>query len=198
MTVVGIFCSSREASLFYEYAVIQSIALLYEFGYKKLSYGGGNSGLMGVVYKEARKHEMHIVGHNLERWSLPELDNEIVYATLQERQSGLMNSSDMYLVFPGGVGTMYEFFQALCQNDVDHLNKPIILFNSYQIFDPLIELFNGMIKMRIMDPHLVNFHVVTTIDELRIVLDYLTKNLVKNEIKNHSNNSLEHRLGDEL
>lgn len=180
--MIGIFSSSRESSLFFEASVVQAFIVLAELGIKNIAYGGGNSGLMGTVYRQANYYGMQIIGHNLERWSQPDMDHEIIYTDLLKRQQGLMDASDMYLVFPGGIGTLYELSQALCHNDVEKKDKPVIIYNSNHVFDTLILYMNELVEKGIMDFDRLRLYVVVNKEELRVLLQTLLPN-EKNEIQ---------------
>jgi len=168
---VAIFCSSRETSLVYENIVKQAISILSEYGYTKLAYGGGASGLMGVVLNEGTRLGMNVEGHNLERWKIDR--KEMIYDTLVERQRGLIESSGMYVIFPGGVGTMYELFQVLCQNDVDRLSKPVILYNACHLYDPLVDLLYDLVHAKLVDRERLHLYIVHSPHEFRSTLSSL-------------------------
>ena len=176
---MGIFCSSRASALVYEEAVILVMAVLSSYGISQIAYGGGNNGLMGIVYREAIYNEIPIIGHNLERWSLPQLDNEIIYTNLTERQNGLMKMSDMYLILPGGIGTIYELTQALCHNDVDRIEKPVVIYNVDHYYDTFLLFLTELVTRKSMDNDRLFLHIVTTPTELYttlMALDQIHKN----------------------
>lgn len=173
--IVGIFCSSRASALVYEHAVILMMSVLASHGITQITYGGGNNGLMGVVYRESLKHALPIVGHNLERWSLPHLDNEIIYTNLLDRQKGIMEMSDMYVILPGGIGTIYELTQTLCHNDVDRLGKPVIVYNIDHYYDTFLLFLTELIEKQVMDSDRIMLHSVTTPEELQTLLILLQK-----------------------
>jgi uncharacterized protein (TIGR00730 family) len=170
--IVGIFCSSREIARTYENAIIDALVMLFSVyhGSLQLSYGGGNKGIMGLVLQEAISHQIPITGHNLEKWALP---GEQIYPTLLERQKGIVDSSDMYLVFPGGIGTIYELCQVLCHNDVERLNKPVIIYNINGLFDTFVLFLEELISKQLMDRERLVLSVVTTIEEFYELLTRL-------------------------
>ena len=178
--IVGIFCSSRASAMVYEHAVTLMMTVLASHGITQIAYGGGNNGLMGVVYRESLMHSIPIVGHNLERWSLPHLDNEIIYTNLLDRQQGIMEMSDMYVILPGGIGTIYELTQTLCHNDVDRLGKPVIVYNIDHYYDTFLLFLTELIERKVMDSDRLMLHSVTTPDELQQLL-VLLRHTDKNE-----------------
>jgi len=176
--IVGIFCSSRDIALQYESIVVEVITTLFVMFKKTITivYGGGTKGLMGIVYRECNNHGIHVIGHNLQKWTLPELSHEIIYPTLLERQQGIVESSDMYLIFPGGIGTLYELCHVLCNNDVENKNKMVIVYNVNHIFDTWLRFIDELIDKKLMDEDRLVLHIATSITELEHILL-----LIKNE-----------------
>jgi uncharacterized protein (TIGR00730 family) len=167
---IGIFCSSREsAAILFGGIVAPLLSFLYECGCKKIIYGGGDKGLMGVVYRESVALGMKVHGHNLERWS-QRFENEIVYTSLLERQNGLIQESQMYIVLPGGIGTIYELSQVLCHNDVEQVGKKVILYNYDHYFDGFIAMLQHSISLGLMDNDRLHFYIITSLDELKEIL----------------------------
>jgi predicted Rossmann-fold nucleotide-binding protein len=128
---------------------------------------------MGMILHEGTRLGMDVQGHNLHRWKLVDR-NEYLYPTLVERQRGLIDSSDMYLVFPGGVGTIYELFQVLCQNDVDRLGKPVILYNGFHFYSSILELLDKLIQQQLVDRERLYLYVVHSQDELWATLSSIS------------------------
>jgi uncharacterized protein (TIGR00730 family) len=171
---VGIFCSSRESSKIYTSIVLHIMKILSECTISGIVYGGGHNGLMGLVQDAAQDYSIPIIGHNLERWKEETRHTEIIYPTLLERQKGLITSSDMYLVLPGGIGTIYELVQVLAHNDVEHIYKPVILYNVDHLFDPLLDMFRELVSQGLMDVKRLCFYIAYSEDEIDTILRKLT------------------------
>jgi uncharacterized protein (TIGR00730 family) len=172
MDHIGIFCSSRDqAVLLYKDIIHPLMLLLYKMGVRHILYGGGDKGLMGVVYHDARSVGMSVTGHNLDRWSQPHLDTEIVYTTLLDRQNGLIRSSQSYLILPGGIGTIYELSQVLCHNDVEKLGKKVILYNYNHYYDGFIDMLKQSISLGMIDNDRLDLYIITNLDELKSILE---------------------------
>ena len=172
MDHIGIFCSSRGvAATLYQGIIIPLMVMLYDMGTRHVLYGGGDKGMMGLIYNEGTALGMTVTGHNLERWSTPDqYRNEIVYTTLLDRQNGLIQNSNMYIVLPGGIGTLYELMQVLCNNDVDKLGKKVILYNYDHYYDGFMMMIEHSVSVGLMDYDRLHFHVVTNLEELKEVL----------------------------
>ncbi len=107
-------------------------------------YGGGNKGYMGQIYYSSIDNNLSLTSINCERWFQPELSysSEVLYASILDRQNHLIQIADGYIVCPGGVGTIFEVFQAITMNDVKEANKPIFFLNSNHYFDHLFDMIN--------------------------------------------------------
>jgi uncharacterized protein (TIGR00730 family) len=140
---LAIFCSSKDSLVpIFEDSILDLIRLLEESGkITAFVYGGGDVGLMGLVRRYAT---LPVYGHNLPRWN--PLPDEVVYATLRERQCGLIDDADAYLILAGGVGTMYELFQVLCENDVEKMDKPVFIYDPQNVYSPLQEMLDRMVE----------------------------------------------------
>ena len=140
---LAIFCSSKQSLVpLFDDAMRQLIQHLEASGLiTSFVYGGGDVGLMGLVRKYAT---LPVHGHNLPRWN--PLPDEAVYESLRERQCALVDGADAYLILAGGVGTMYELFQVLCENDVEKKDKPVFIYDPDGVYEPLQQLLHGMFE----------------------------------------------------
>lgn len=164
--IVGIFSSSRDQP--YEIIVCHLMTVLSSLQWE-ITYGGGNKGLMGIVYKCAIEQLVPIQGHNMERWHSYQ-PNEIVYTSFMDRQNGLVYSSDVYLVLPGGIGTLFELLQVLTLNDVEKVNKKVILYNIDGMYDPFLEMMFNLIEKGMVDKDRLCLYIVTGQDEIKDLL----------------------------
>lgn len=166
MDHIGFFCSSREPAIpMYGHLILPLLTLLYEQGTRTIYYGGGDKGLMGLIYHHGTSLGIKVVGHNMKKWSQPELSNEILYERLVDRQNGLILASQYYIVLPGGIGTIYELSQVLCNNDVERLGKKVILFNSNNYYDSFETLINHSMKEGLTDRDRLEFTTVRNLIE---------------------------------
>ena len=163
---VSIFCSSRDTSLCYEKETIEAISILQEYGINKVIYRGVNKGLMGVVYRESERIYLPIEGHNLKKWSSDDYGKEIVYTGLTDRKKSILDESTIFLVLPGGIGTIYELCQALYQNDTNEIIKPVVIYNINRVFDLFITF---LIQNTLVDIDKLLLYEAKTPDELRTI-----------------------------
>jgi uncharacterized protein (TIGR00730 family) len=116
-----------------------------------LLFGGGNVGLMGEVARAARDGGAQVFGiipDFLQLVEPPLVANEkvIVTADLQTRKNLMLTQADAFVVLPGGLGTMDEFFEVLTSAQLGVFAKPIIVVDVAGYFAPLQSLVEHLIR----------------------------------------------------
>ncbi len=124
---------------------------------RELVYGGGTRGLMGEIAKSARDAGGRVAGIITERLcALEQLDLEnhqiSIVKTMRERKQMLEARGGAFVVLPGGVGTLEEFFEILVGRLLGEHDKPIVIVNTSDpddpnanYYDPLLTMFEHMI-----------------------------------------------------
>ncbi len=110
-----------------------------------LVFGGGATGLMGAVCRGVHKYGGEIIGiaprfFDQEGILFQNCSQMIFTDTMRERKQRLEDLSDGFVVVPGGIGTLEEFFEIFTLRQLNRHRKPIALFNVNGYFDKLIEL----------------------------------------------------------
>ena len=144
-----------------------------------LVFGGGANGMMGAVAKGVYEKEGDIVGVIPEFFqeagseiSFNECTEYIYTDTMRERKRYLEEKSDAFIVAPGGIGTLDEFFEILTLKQLGRHNKAIALYNVNGFYDELENMMTTSIKEKfITDDCKELYKVFTDIDEM---LDYIT------------------------
>ena len=101
-----------------------------------LVFGGGGSGLMGAVAEGVDKAGGDILGvmprffkeEDIED-VFPRCDTVIEPETMRERKQIMDDNADAFLIVPGGIGTLEEFFEILTSKQLCRHNKPIAIYN---------------------------------------------------------------------
>lgn len=109
-----------------------------------LIFGGGNRGLMGAAARGAYKNHGKIVGispkyFNYDGEIFQNCTETIFTDNLKERKKLLEENADAFIILPGGIGTMDEFFETLAQKAAGEHKKPMVLFNISGYFDKIQE-----------------------------------------------------------
>lgn len=118
-------------------------------------YGGGAGGMMGAVARGARSVNGNVIGVSPAFFkvdgSLYDNCTEFIYTeTMRERKEILEKRSEAFIVTPGGVGTMDEFFEIFTLKQLDKHHKPIAIFNINGFYDELLAMLEHTIEERFM------------------------------------------------
>lgn len=100
----------------------------------QLIYGGSSLGLMGclagAVLDQGGKAigitTTHLQNKEIKHSALTELH---IVETMQERKQQLADKADCFIVLPGGLGTLEEFFEVWNAVKIGEYEKPIKLLN---------------------------------------------------------------------
>jgi hypothetical protein len=63
---------------------------------------------------------------------------------MRERKATMEARADAFLALPGGVGTMEEVFEIMAARSLNLVDKPLVLLNVAQFYDPLVRLLEHM------------------------------------------------------
>jgi uncharacterized protein (TIGR00730 family) len=104
--------------------------------------GGGRVSMMGAVAKAARAGSAHTVGvipAHLMPYEVADTaaDELIVVDTMRERKRIMDERSDAFLVLPGGIGTLEEFFEAWTSRSLLMHAKPVVVLDPEGFYEPL-------------------------------------------------------------
>jgi uncharacterized protein (TIGR00730 family) len=140
MNSVAIFCGAARGSdphLLKE--VVNLVQLLAENNIEVI-YGGGKLGMMGLVADTAIQYQCRITGiipeflidKELAHDSLSEL---ISVKSMSERKQVIAEKADGFILLPGGVGSLDEFFDMLSQAHVGLIRKKFGILNANNYYD---------------------------------------------------------------
>ena len=111
----------------------------------RLVYGGSSCGTMGILADAVKDEGGIVIGIITEHLIVTErpskrLDALHIMDTMSARKKMLQNESDMFLVMPGGLGTLEEAMDTWNAIKIGVLDKPIGFFNPNGFFDGLFDL----------------------------------------------------------
>ena len=115
----------------------------------RLVYGGGGLGLMGTIARSVLEHGGQVTGIIPEflvkrEKMLREVTDLVVTADMHERKRMMFERSDGFVALPGGVGTLEETVEMLTWSQLGQHDKPIVLANVENFWQPLVKLFDHM------------------------------------------------------
>ncbi|HEU4363378.1 MAG TPA: TIGR00730 family Rossman fold protein [Mycobacterium sp.] len=107
-----------------------------------LVWGGGNVSAMGALASAARARGGRTVGvipAALLRRELADVDADelIVTDTMRQRKQIMEDHADAFLILPGGIGTLEEFFEAWTAGQLGMHNKPVVVLDPAGHYDGL-------------------------------------------------------------
>jgi uncharacterized protein (TIGR00730 family) len=122
-----------------------------------MNYGAGSVGIMGVMADEMIHQNGKVVGIIPEfmikmGWSHPLLKETKVVASMHERKLLMMKEVDAIISMPGGVGTLEELLEAITLKQLGLFLKPIVILNTNNFYEPLLNHFEKMIVQKFMRP----------------------------------------------
>ena len=120
-----------------------------------LVFGGGATGVMGAVVEGVYENGGKIIGVAPTFFDTPgilfkDCDRFIFTETMRERKQIMEDSSDAFVVAPGGIGTFEEFFEILTLKQLGQHNKPIIMFNCNGYYDDILALLEKLVDLGFM------------------------------------------------
>jgi uncharacterized protein (TIGR00730 family) len=166
---VAVFCSSSNDlnPVFHKEA-----ELLGQFiGSKRytLVYGGSKNGLMETLAQSANQNGAYIIGILLQdmRAQSSKFVNEMLFVeSLCERKELLSEYADVFVVLPGGIGTLDEMFSVLAEVQVGTLDKQLLLVNIAEFYTPLLSHFENMLAQKFaVGTNKNSFSVVNSVAE---------------------------------
>ena len=147
---VCVYCASSSSAPAWLFDEVRAFgAGLARRGWR-LVYGGASVGVMGALADATLSGggsvlgviPSALVGREVAHSSLTELK---VVETMHERKAEMFKSADAFVAFPGGFGTMEEFFEMLTWKQMGIHNKPIVFVNAKGYYDPMLGQFERAI-----------------------------------------------------
>ena len=109
----------------------------------ELLYGGGSVGLMKVIADVMLDNHCKVTGtitqHLMDMHvGYDKIDEMVVVETMAERKKLLEDRADGFIVMPGGLGSMDEFFEVFVLSQLRVFDKPVALYNVNGFYDDII------------------------------------------------------------
>ena len=123
-----------------------------------LVFGGGATGLMGAAARGAASKDGEIIGVAPkffdEEGVLYQNCSEFIFTdTMRERKQIMEDLADGFIVTPGGIGTLEEFFEIFTLRQLGRHQKPIYILNTCGYFDQLLAFLEHMVSEKFMSQH---------------------------------------------
>lgn len=155
LSSVGVYCGSSPGDDICFARAAASLGEVLARRNIRLVYGGGAVGLMGVLADAVIRNggEVHgvitkaLVQQEVAHDGLTKLH---VVDTMHERKAVIAARSDGFIMMPGGLGTLDEFFEVATWTQLGVHSKPCGVLNVRGYFDPFLALLEGAVERRFL------------------------------------------------
>ncbi|MGB7243545.1 MAG: TIGR00730 family Rossman fold protein [Sulfitobacter sp.] len=146
----------------------------------RLVYGAGDVGLMGTVARAAQNaggDTFGVIPKHLVDWEVGKTDltRYVVTETMHERKKVMFMNCDAVVVLPGGAGSLDEMFEVLTWRQLGLHEKPVIIVNTNDYWEPLLQLITSVVDQGFADATLMDYYsavpdATAAIEALRLAL----------------------------
>ena len=141
-------------------------------------FGAGATGVMGAAARGTKRGGGHIHGVIPEFFQeervehiFTECDKLTWTKTMAQRKTKMEDEADAFIIAPGGIGTLEEFFEVITLKQLGRHHKAIAMFNIGGYYDTMELFMREMAQKHFLAPECLNMYAwFTDADEL---LDYL-------------------------
>ena len=112
-------------------------------------YGGGKIGLMGALAEGVTSNKGDLFSiipkYFKDKNVVLKNSNKILFTKdFYERKKLMINSADIFLVLPGGFGTLDELFEVISLNQLNIIKKKVVLLNTNNFWNSLKDLIKDL------------------------------------------------------
>jgi len=141
-----------------------------------LVFGGGANGLMGAAARGVYEKGGYIKGiapsfFNVDGILFDKCTEFVYTETMRQRKQLMEESSDAFIITPGGIGTFEEYLEILTLKQLGRHNKPIAVFNIGGYYDDFAEMFEKAIGEGFMNDACRN--IERFFDDAEMMLEYI-------------------------
>ena len=140
---IVVYCSSQEGLDDKYPQLAQALGTWIGQNGHTLLYGGSNAGLMHVTAAAVHEAGGHVVGviPEMFRHRIDRVCDEVIYtANLGDRKQYMIEHGDVFIVLPGGIGTLDEWISTLAVMTIGNDDlRPIIVADLDGMFDATVQ-----------------------------------------------------------
>ena len=170
-----IYCSSSNLLDQKYYNLAEQIGKFLSNNKISIVYGGGKVGMMGKLSHSAINSGGEVIGIIPKFLSSIEIIDSnitktIIVNDMSERKKKLFEMGNGFLILPGGSGTIEEATEIISWLILGLHNKPIIIFNFENYWDPMIQMYDNSLKNKFGDKNLQSIcKTVKTFEEFSLL-----------------------------
>jgi len=121
-----------------------------------LVFGGGNTGVMGACARGAAQGGGQIIGVAPEFFKkdgilFQQCTHFYFTETMRQRKEIMENLSQAFVMAPGGIGTLEEYFEILTLKQLGRHAKPIAVLNTRGYYDSLNTLLEHAVEQNFLE-----------------------------------------------
>ncbi|SFB15685.1 hypothetical protein SAMN05216249_11116 [Acetitomaculum ruminis DSM 5522] len=142
-----------------------------------LVYGGGASGIMGVVSDTVLENGGKVIG------VIPKFITKVepvntnltelhMVERMSERKEMMIKLSDAFIALPGGAGTLEEVTEVITLNRLGRIHSPVIFYDENEYYQPIKEMYQRAVLEEFLNPADMNIMCFTTdFDEIEYTIN---------------------------
>ena len=148
---ICVFCGASEGIRPEYHATAEQLGELIAKQSRRLIYGGGNKGLMGVIANAVLAHGGEVIGIIPERLVKAEtahhgLTQLEIVENMHQRKARLTELADGFIAMPGGTGTLEELFEVWTGMQIGYHEKPVALYNPDKFWQPMLDFLQHTVN----------------------------------------------------
>lgn len=165
MQSICVFCGAQNAVPEVHKTMARELGADMARAGKQLVYGGGDCGLMGAVANGVLEGGGKVVGvfpRSLGRIEVEHrgLTTMHMVDSMHERKQIMYDNADVFVVLPGGFGTLDEMFEVITWRQIKIHEKLVVIYNHHGYWDHMITLMEHMVTQGFARPETRQFYTV--------------------------------------
>ena len=178
---IAVYCAASQSNVSTFYERTEELGNWIAKKNHTLVYGGGNTGLMGVVASAVMQTGGEVIG------VMPQffVDREIakkdisklhIVETMSERKNKMIELSEAYIALPGGPGTLEEIAEVVSWVRVGQTNGICIFYNMEGYYNHLEAFFNHMVMTNLLSKEdRGQIHFAKSLEEIEKLIENYEK-----------------------
>ncbi|MWN90387.1 TIGR00730 family Rossman fold protein [Gilliamella sp. Pra-s65] len=148
---ICVFCGASEGSRPKYREQAEQLGKILAQQNRRLIYGGGNKGLMGIIANATLAHGGEVIGIIPERLVKAETAHHgitrlEVVDNMHQRKARLSELADGFVAMPGGTGTLEEVFEVWTGMQIGYHEKPVALFDAAEFWQPMLNFLQHAVN----------------------------------------------------
>ena len=127
----------------------------------KILIGNGSDGIAKNLCEIARINNLEILSIiTPDEQGYKYANERLTVASIADRKKILYDLADIFIVLPGGLGTIDEFFTTFNELKSQKSNKKIALFNLDNFFNPILTFLDQLVSHNFLKQKHINYLII--------------------------------------